>query len=94
MHTPFSLSSTTSALSLPSILVVADNLLRLQGYSPDECLIVISHDDGPPIVIDSGASYSITPLASDFIDGTFITQSSTVDQLSSKVVVAGHGQAH
>ena len=94
MHQSFSISSTTSALSLTSISVVADNLLRLQGCSPGKRFLVTSHDDGPPIVIDSGASYSVTPLESDFIQGTFVNQSYMVAQLSSTVLVAGHGQAH
>ena len=94
VHESFSISSTTSALSLPSISVVADNLLRLQGCSPGKRFLVAYNDDGPPIVIDSGASYSVTPLASDFIEGTFVDKSSTVAQLSSTVIVAGHGQAH
>ena len=94
MHQSFSISSTTSALSLTSISVVADNLLRLQGCSPGKRFLVTSHDDGPPIVIDSSATYSVTPLESDFIQDIFVNQSFTVTQLSSTVVIAGHGQSH
>ena len=44
--------------------------------------------------MDSGASYSVTPLASVFIEGTFIPQPSIVNQFSSTVVVSVFGQAY
>ena len=44
--------------------------------------------------MDSGASYSVTHFALDFLEGNFVPQPSTVDQLSSTAVVSGLDQAH
>ena len=98
MFKSFSLYLTCASDSPPDtsslVSVLTNGLLRLQGRTSGTRFCLSSSDNGPPIVVDSGASYSVTPLASDFLEGTFVPQPSTVDQLSNTVVVSGFGQAH
>ena len=67
MFKPFSLYSTFASDSPPdtssSVSVLANELLRLQGRTSGTHFCLSSSENDPPIVVDSGASYSVTPLA-------------------------------
>lgn len=94
VFTTFSISSNIISTASPSVSVLADDLLRVQGNTPGSRIFLTSSDNDPPIVIDSGASYSVTPLMSDFVEGTFVSKPSTVDHFSGSTVYSGFGQAH
>ena len=71
----FSLSSSKIINIVPAISLLADDLLRLQDSSPGDTRVCLSaNDGGTPIVIDSGASYSVTPLRHDFLSDSFTTK--------------------
>ena len=72
MFTTFSISSNIVSTASPSVSVLADDLLRVQGNIPGSRIFLTSSDNDPPIVIDSGVFYSVTPLISNFIEGNFV----------------------
>ena len=96
MFHSFSLYSICDSDSPPdtffSISVLVCELLCLQGQTSGTMFCSSSSDNGSPIVLDPGASYSVTPLALDFLEKTFVLQPSTVDQLSSADVISGFDQ--
>ena len=75
-----------------SVSVLVNELLCLQGQTSGTIFCFSSSDNDPFIVLDPGASYSVTPLALDFLEKTFVPQPSTVDQLSSADVISGFDQ--
>ena len=70
-------SSSTSSIS-PALSLLADELLLLQGSEPGHRVCFSTNDGGPPIVIDSGASYSVSPFIDDFLPDSFIPEQSSV----------------
>ena len=91
----FSLSSSKIINISLAISLFADDFLCLQDSSPGDNRVCLSANDGGPfIVIDSGASYSVTPLRRDFLPDNLITKSGSVQQLSGKTSVKGFGPVH
>ena len=91
----YSLSSSKIINISLAISLFADDFLRLQDSSPGNNRVCLSTNDGGPfIVIDSGASYSVTPLRRDFLPDNLITKSGSVQQLSGKTSVKGFGPVH
>ena len=78
----------------PSVSVLVDDLLRFQGNTSCSRICQPSSDNGFPIVIDSGASYSVTPLIFDFVESTCVSKPSIVDHLSGSVVDSCFYQDH
>ena len=91
----FSLTSSKIINISPAIYLPADDLLRLQDSSPGDTRVGLSTNDGGlPIVIDSGASYSVTLLRHDFLPDSFTTKTGSIQQLSDKTSVKGVGPVH
>ena len=83
--------ATTSFAANPAIDVLADDLLSSQQCSRGSHRYYFSSgDNGPPIVVDSGASYSVTPLLSDFITDKYTTASRSCESLTGTTKVLGH----
>ena len=87
--------ATTSFAGNPAIDVLADDLLSSQQCSRgSQRYYFSSGDNGPPIVVDSGASFLVTPLFSDFITGKYTTASRSCESLTGTTKVLGHGPVH
>ena len=87
--------ATTSFAANPAIDVLADDLLSSQQCSRGSHRYYFSSsDNGPPIVVDSGASFLVTPLFSDFITGKYTTASRSCESLTGTTKILGHGPIH
>ena len=87
--------SSISIAENPAIDVLSNDLLSSQQCSRgSRCYYYSSGDNGPPIVVDSISSYSITPLLSDFISSKYTTTSRSCESRISTTKVLGHGPVH
>ena len=86
-----SFSKTTSQetiLAFPAIDAHVDDLLEIHG---DRAYCMKPSDSGPPIIVDPGASYAITPLQSDLHN--FTPSPSKIKQLTGLTNIERFGQA-
>ena len=82
-------TSQETTVAFPAIDAHVDDLLEIHG---NRAYCMEPSDGGPPIIVDSGASYAITPLQSDLHN--FTQAPSKIKQLTGLTNVEGFGQAN